>query len=216
MKNLFLSLIAITTITLSASAQENNSGKSENRTEQKSGYGKKHGRFDRQEMAQKLNFTDEQKQQLKSINENFKSQVQELNNDKSISAEELKEKKQTLGKERMEKVQALLTPDQKAQMEQFRKEGKQNGKMGDAKRMEKMKSTLNLSDEQVTKMKAQREEFKSKAEAIKNNESLSADQKNEQLKSLRDERKNSFKGILTPDQVKKLEEIKHDRPTRTT
>ena len=215
MKNIFLSLIAITTIIFSAKAQENHSGKSENTIEQKKEYGHKHGRFDHQRIAEKLNFTDEQKQQLKSVNEDFKNKMQELNSDKNISAEELKEKRQALGKEKMEKVQALLTPEQKAQMQQFKKEGNGKGRMNGAKRMEKMKSTLNLSDDQLAKMKAQKEEFKLKEEAISNNTSLTTEQKTEQFKLLRDERKNSFKSFLTPDQIKKLEEMRHNKPVKT-
>ncbi|MEP6594317.1 MAG: hypothetical protein ABJA71_00160 [Ginsengibacter sp.] len=214
MKNVILSLIAITTITFSAKAQENNSGKTENFAEQKKEYKHEHGRFEHQQMAEKLNFTDEQKQQLKSINEDYKNKMQELNNN-NIPADELKEKKHTLVKERMEKVHALLTPEQKIQMQQFKKDGKDKHEMGSGKRMEKMKSTLNLSDEQVSKMKAQKEIFKSKEEAIKNNESLTADQKNEQLKLLRDEKKNSFKSFLTPEQQKKLEGMRHNRPAKT-
>jgi len=214
MKNLFLSLIAITTFIFSAKAQENNSGKTENPIEQKKQYGKHKG-FNHHEMTDKLKLTDEQKQQMKSINGDFKNRMQELKKSENISAQELKEKKQAIMKERMEKVQALLTPEQKIQMQELKKEGREKREMGSAKRMEKMKSTLNLSDDQVEKMKAQREVFKSKEKAIKNNESLSATQKDEQLKSLRDERKNSFKSFLTPEQLKKLEGMKHNRPVKT-
>ena len=53
--------------------------------------------------------------------------------------------------------------------------------------------------------------YKTKEEAIKNNQALSTDQKNEQMKALREERKNSFRSILTPDQAKKMEEMKQKR-----
>jgi Spy/CpxP family protein refolding chaperone len=215
MKNLFLNLIAITTIIFSAKAQDNNAGKSENPTEQKREYRDKHKGFDHNQMAEKLKLTDEQKKQIKSINSDFKNQMQELNKDKNITSEELKEKKHALAKDRMERIQALLTPEQKLQMEEFKKEGKGKWKMDSGKRMEKLKSTLNLSDEQIEKMKAQKEIFKSKEETIKNNKSLTTDQKNEQLKSLRDEKKNSFKNLLTPEQIKKLEGMKHNRPAKT-
>lgn len=215
MKNLFLSLIAITAIIFSARAQDNNAGKSENPTEQKREYRDKHKGFDHSQMAEKLNLTDEQRQQMKSINSDFKNQMQELNKDKNITSEELKEKKHALAKDRMERIQALLTPEQKLQMKEFKKEGKGKWKMDSGQRMEKLKSTLNLSDEQIEKMKAQKEIFKSKEETIKNNESLTTDQKNEQLKSLRDEKKNSFKNLLTPEQIKKLEEMKYNRPAKT-
>jgi len=215
MKSLLLSLIAITIINFSVKAQKNNSGKSENATEQKKEYGNKYKKFDHQQMSEKLKLTDDQKQQMKSINDDFKNRMQELNKNGNITAQELKEQKHALAKERMEKVQALLTPEQKLQMQEFRKEGKNKRKMDSGKRMEKIKNTLNLSDEQVEKMKAQRFEFKSKEEAIRNNKSLTADEKNDQLKSLRNEKKNSFKSFLTPEQIKKLEEMKHNRPAKT-
>jgi Spy/CpxP family protein refolding chaperone len=215
MKSIFLSLIAITTISFSAKAQENNTGKTENVKEQRKEYKHEHHRFHHQQMAEKLNLTGEQKQKLESINADFKNRVEELKKE-NITQQELKEKRQTLAKERTEKVQALLTPEQKTQIEQFRKEGKGDRSMNSGKRLGKMKSTLDLTDEQVAKLKAQKESFKSKAEAIKNNESLTADQKKDQLKVLRDEKRNSFKSILTSDQLKKLEEMKHDRPARTS
>lgn len=215
MKNIFLSLIAITTIAFSAKAQENNSGKTENTTEQKKEYRNEYKRFDHEQIADKLHFTDEQKEQLKSINTDFKNRMEELKKE-NITEEQLKEKKQTLVKERMEKVQALLTPEQKIQMQEFRKEGKGKREMGSGKKMERMKSTLNLTDEQVEKMKAQKEVFKSKEEAIKNDQSLTTDQKNEQLKSLREEKMNSFKSFLTSEQLKKLKEMKHTRPAKTS
>ena len=213
MKSIFLSLFATAAIIFSANAQDNNQDKTGTIKSGKE-FRKHHGAV-HQQITEKLNLTDEQKQQFKAINEDFKSRMDELKKS-NLSGDEAKEKKQALLKERTEKVQALLTAEQKQQMKAFRKEGGNKGEMAGKNRREKMKSTLNLSDEQVAKMKAQRQEFKSKEEAIKNNESLTSDQKNEQLKSLREERKNSFKSNLTPEQLKKMEEMKHSRPARTS
>ena len=215
MKNIFLSLITIITISFSAKAQEDNASKTDSVIGQKKEFRHEHHSFDQQNMADKLHFTDEQKIQFESINSDFKSSMEELKN-QNLTEKELKEKRQELVKERMEKVQAMLTPEQKTQMQEFRKEGKGRSGMNHGNRMEKIKSSLNLTDEQVEKMKAEREAFKSKEEAIKNDQSLTADQKNEQLKSLRESKMNSFKSILTPDQLKKLEEMKDKRHSRTS
>jgi Spy/CpxP family protein refolding chaperone len=215
MKNIFLSLFTIITLAFSAKAQDDNTPKTEDANDQKKEYRYEHHGFDQQKMADKLHFTDEQKTQFESINSDFKTRIEALEKE-NLTEHELKEKKQALVKERMEKVQALLTPEQKTQMQQCRKEGKGRREMNQGNRMEKIKSSLNLSDEQVEKMKAQREEFKSKEESIKNDQSLTADQKNEQLKSLRESKMNTFKSILTPDQLKKLEEMKDKRHSRTS
>ena len=77
-----------------------------------------------------------------------------------------------------------------------------------AKHIEKMKTNLNLSDDQVTKLKAQRSANHAKAEKIKNNESLSREQKKEQMMALKTEAKEQNKKIFTPEQIKKREEMK--------
>ena len=75
----------------------------------------------------------------------------------------------------------------------------------------KMQSELGLTSDQVAKMKADRENFKAKAEAIKNNTSLSENQKKEQFMQLRKEREESLKSYLNADQIKKMEEMKSKR-----
>ena len=65
-------------------------------------------------------------------------------------------------------------------------------------------------------MKAQKELYESGAEAIRNNKSLSDEQKKEQLKALKEQRKNSFKSFLTPEQLQKLEAMKNKRSMKTS
>ncbi len=79
-----------------------------------------------------------------------------------------------------------------------------------------MKERLSLSDEQVKKLDAQRVLYNSKEETIKNNQALTTEQKKLQLKSLREEQKNSFKSILTTDQLNKMEEMKEKRNGKVT
>jgi hypothetical protein len=74
-----------------------------------------------------------------------------------------------------------------------------------------MKSNLSLTDEQVAKLKNQRAATMAKAEKIKNNESLSREQKKEQMMALKTEAKDQHNKILTPEQLKKKEEMKKSR-----
>src|SRR5688500_2219562 len=69
-------------------------------------------------MMEKLNFSEEQKSQLKAINEDFKKQMEELKQSESkMTVSEWKSKRQELASAHRAKVQSILTPEQKSQME---------------------------------------------------------------------------------------------------
>lgn len=207
MKKIIVSLVALATITISAQAQtsRNNTGRTPDSTQTRH-----HFKGDHKQMSEKLQLTDDQKQQMKAIGTDMKSRMQDLKKS-NLSTQDYNTKKEELFKERKQKMAALLTPEQKETMKQFAKEKHRKGKMDSAKRMQKMKEKLALSDDQVTRLNAQKEAFTSKAQAIKNNPALSADDKKTQMKAIREERKNSFRSILTPDQAKKIEEMKQKR-----
>lgn len=158
---------------------------------------------------QKLNLSEDQKKQFKTLNEGYRKQVTDLNNQK-LTAEERKTKFQALRKEQFGKMQSLLTAEQKAQMTAKRKEMsekgfRKGGKGFDRSRNpEQMKAKLGLSDDQAAKLKASREGFRDKIKAIHSDNKLSADQKKEQMKALAQQQRESMKAILTPEQLEKL------------
>ena len=125
-----------------------------------------------------------------------------------ITVKEQRDRKATILKERKTKMDGLLTAEQKTKMVQLKAEHKAKKEAGYAKRLEKMKTNLNLTDEQVTKLKAQQAANHAKAEKIKNNESLSREQKKQQMMALKAEAKEQHNKIFTPEQLKKKEEMK--------
>jgi Spy/CpxP family protein refolding chaperone len=166
-------------------------------------------------MAKELNFTDAQKAQAKAINEDSRKKMQELNKNESITVKEQRDRRAAIQKERKTKMDGLLTAEQKTKMAQLKAERKVKKEEGYAKRLDKMKTNLSLSDEQVTKLKNQRVATQAKAEKIKNNESLSREQKKEQMMTLKTEAKDQHNKILTPEQLKKKEEMKKSRGDRS-
>jgi len=74
-----------------------------------------------------------------------------------------------------------------------------------------MKTKLNLSDDQVTKLKASHESFASKAKDIRGNQSLTSDQKKEQFKALAKQQREEAKSILTKEQLEKMQSMHKDR-----
>ena len=69
---------------------------------------------------------------------------------------------------------------------------------------------LNLTKEQKVQMKEMRENVKSQRDAIKNDASLSPDQKKAKMKEMHENLKNKRNSILTPDQRNKMKEMKKD------
>ena len=162
-------------------------------------------------MMRDINLTDAQKQQAKSLNEEYNAKVKNLKKDENITLKDYRAKKASLEQERKSKFQALLTPEQKDKIAQAKKTRSEKMKMTTQKRLDKMKSDLNLTDEQVAKIQEQRNTSMEKMKAIRENSSLSEDQKREQLMDLHKSMHESMNSILTADQIKKRDEMRINR-----
>ncbi len=204
MKKLLFSVLAIAAITISANAQEKkefNHPKGEFR----------HGRHMHGQGMKNLNLTDAQKQQLKADNEELKNKMKALKSNDNMTVKDFKAQREALMQERKAKFQALLTSEQKAQIEKQKNEMKSKRQEMGAKRMDRMKTDLALTNDQVTKFKALHENTRSQMEAIRNNQSLSQEQKKEQMMNLRKTNDQTMKSLLTPEQLKKREESRSKR-----
>jgi Spy/CpxP family protein refolding chaperone len=197
MKKVLIPLIALLALTVSVNAQDKMGKK-----------GHHHHKHEKGMMAKQLNFTDAQKAQAKAINEDSRKKMQELNKNESITVKEQRDRKAAILKERKTKMDGLLTAEQKTKMTQLKAEQKVKHEERYAKHLDKMKTNLNLTDEQVAKLKTQRTANHAKAEKIKNNESLSREQKKEQMMALKAEAKEQHNKIFTAEQLKKRDEMK--------
>jgi Spy/CpxP family protein refolding chaperone len=159
----------------------------------------------------KLNLTEDQKAKFKSQNEAFQKKMEELKKNDGITVKEWKAKAEALRKEHKANTDNILTAEQKGQLEKMKVEGKQKREAMDKQRGEKMKAHLGLSDAQSAKMEANRKEMGEKMKAIRENKSLSEEQKKEQMKELHKKQKENMKSVLTEEQLKKLKESKHKR-----
>src|SRR5437868_4406849 len=201
MKSIVVTLFAISTLAFSASAQE--------KREMKPGHmpgmkGHHHGMM----MMKELNLTEAQKQQVKANREEFRKNMQKLNKNENITVKEMRNRKEAMMKDQKAKMEALLTPEQKTKMEQLKAEHKARAEERFSKHLDKMKTELNLTDAQVTALKANREAMQAKFKAIKENNSLTREQRKEQIEALKTEAKEQHKKIFTEEQQKKMEEMK--------
>ncbi len=198
MKSIIITLLAVSAFAVSAMAQE--------KREMMPGHMQKHHHG--MMMAKQLNFSEEQKTKAKLYHQDFKQKMQELNKNENITVKEMRDRKMALLKEQKAKMNGLLTAEQKTKMAQMKADRKVKADQHFAQHLDKMKTKLGLTDQQVGQMKAQRESMQLKFKAIKENESLSREQKKEKLMSLKTEAREQHKKIFTPEQQQKMEEMK--------
>jgi Spy/CpxP family protein refolding chaperone len=211
MKRITLSLLALAISFSIAQAQETTSPPAKTQGKQFHGYHGKPGMKHHGEAMYyaKLNLTADQQQQMKSINEATRSKMSDLRKQEAtITVKAYKEQMKAIGKEKHEKIQAVLTPDQKQQLAKMRAD---RGKKFDGmakNRMEKMKKDLQLTDDQSAKIQALGTATRSKIKSIREDQSLSADQKKEQVMAAFKKQHEDMNSLLTPDQIKKMEAMR--------
>jgi periplasmic protein CpxP/Spy len=71
-----------------------------------------------------LNLSDDQKAQMKKIHEDAKSQIDAVKNDSSLSDGQKQAKIQQIHQGTRKQVEAILTPEQKKEMREWRREHK--------------------------------------------------------------------------------------------
>jgi Spy/CpxP family protein refolding chaperone len=199
MKKIITAMLALTTFVLAASAQESR------HTGQQRHHRQHHS------MLKGITLSDTQKEQLKLGRESFRQQMAALEKEETITVKEYKTRKAALRKSQKDAIEQLLTPEQKNQLVQEKAGRKAKHEIAAGKRLEKMKARLNLTEDQVTKIKSTREAAKARALAIREDGALTAADKKAQLTSLMKEQRNNFKELLTPEQLAKLEEMKKER-----
>lgn len=226
MKNIITGLVAIAAFTFSANAQTD-----PNNDQNSGNYGRSHRGEGRNKMMEKLNLSRAQKDQLKLLNEDYHTKMQNLRQNSSLSDADMKTQRQNLEEDRKTRMAAVLTPSQRTQWMQMEKEGNEdnsttgqwnnsdqnsmrNGKNSNDRwdnRMDNMKQELGLSDDQMMKMQSGNESFRSRTKAIFDNQSLSQEDRKEQLEKLRMERMETMHSILTPDQYTKMQSMNQGR-----
>jgi Spy/CpxP family protein refolding chaperone len=169
----------------------------------------------RGDAMQQLNLSDEQKNEMKTINEDFRQQMTDLKkSEDKITVTEWKSKLSTIRKDHHEKMKKVLTDEQKASLKKMMQERKTDMKKHGPRRLEHMKKELNLTDEQVNTLKKNHEDLEQKFKAIREDKNLTDDQKKAELRKFKQDQHESLKSILTPEQLQKLEQQKKQHKHR--
>lgn len=164
-----------------------------------------------------LQLDEKQENQVRDINKSYIQSVQAIRKNDALSKDERKKQADALQAERLGKIKAVLSPEQFEKYEQNRekttdradgykeKKHKKEGR-GKGAPSEEMKKTVGLTDAQGQELQSINRDFMSRMKELKNNESLSQEQRREQLKSLNEARKDKIKLALGNDTFQKYNE----------
>ena len=109
MKKLLTGIFALTMIISAAQAQDRKDTKHHHRRH----YGM---------LSKKLNFSEDQKKQLKDINADFKQQMSELKKNDNITVKEFRSRMEEIRSLHHQKLTGVLTTDQKNQLEKMKED----------------------------------------------------------------------------------------------
>lgn len=161
-----------------------------------------------------VQFTDEQRKQARTISADYRKQITALKAQDNITMGDYKKQMAALQADHKQKMQQLLTAEQKQQLANNRKQWAEKSKQMQTARLDKMKTRLNLQDDQVAKLKAQQDQLHQQMKAIHENKSMDETAKRAQVRTLMQQQKESLKSILTQEQLDKLHSNNRHNPSK--
>ena len=175
-----------------------------------------------------LNLSADQKARWQSVREDYKKQSADLKNNTQLSTEEKQKRRKELHQQFRSHTDAILTPDQKDQLatnktewKEKNKDGKRDGQARGSKgkgmkRGQDFQKELGLSSDQQQKMEQLRSDFRNRFSSLRNDNSLTKDEKKIKMQDMRKQQQEQMKSILTPEQIQKMESLRQERKKKTS
>ncbi|MCU1268403.1 MAG: hypothetical protein JWM21_4721 [Acidobacteria bacterium] len=160
-----------------------------------------------------LSLTENQKAQFKSIHQSSRAQLRSLRNDQTLSPEQRQAKASSIREAAHQQVLGILTPQQQEIVKNHKREGHGFGHgftrrdgSGDRGRV-----ALGLNDDQRSQLKTLHQSTRDQVATIRNDSTLSSEQKAEKIGSIHQSTRQQVSGILTPEQRDKMREHRRHR-----
>ena len=155
-----------------------------------------------------LNLTDDQKKQAQAVWQKSHEEMKAVKDNASLSQDQKEQQIQAIRQSSDAQMKTILTPEQYQKFEEmkaaWKNKGGKDGRPGPHNPFEK----LNLTEEQKAQVHPIMQKTGEEIKAIKEDASLSQEQKEQQIQTIRQNTEEQLKTILTPEQFQKLEAMK--------
>ncbi len=162
-------------------------------------------------LAQELQLTPQQKDQMKLIRENHRNEFRAIK-ESDVSKEERKAGMNALHESIKHDLEGVLSPEQMTKWNEIHTKKKAKGRQMRQEKRAVMKA-MNLTDEQKERLKNLRMENKASFKSIKEAD-LPDEEKRARAKELRKAIEVETREILTPQQFELWRELPNNRPRR--
>jgi len=200
------------TASAQGSLQKNNDGNNKGKVGQQL----KQKREGMQKTLQSLNLTDEQKSKIKEIMKKSREDIQAVmkgEGDKKAKAEKV----MAIRKETQAAIRNVLTEEQKKKYDEAVNKAKDKAPLNEGKAGQQLKQkaleSLNLSDEQKSKIKEIMKKSREDIQAVMKGEG-DKKAKAAKVKAIRNETQEAIRNVLTEEQKKKLDEAQKKAPLK--
>jgi len=162
------------------------------------------------ELSEKLNLTDAQKAAIRPILAAEANEIMAVRQNSSLSNEQKQAKTEEIREASREKINALLTPEQQKIFAEMRAQA--GNRMGGQlqNRLAMLAEQLNLTDAQKTAIKPILAAEVNEIEAVVRNNTLSREQKQTQIATIREATNKKINALLTPEQQAKWAQLKEN------
>ncbi len=144
--------------------------------------------------SQQLDLTQDQQTQIRGLLKTQRQQAQSIRQNTSLTPEQKQDKIKQLRQSTHQQVLGVLTPDQQAKLKELQKQ--RGGGM----------AALNLTPEQKAKLQPIRQQMRQQVQAVRQDSSLTPEQKQDKIRQIRQDAMAQMNSILTPEQQQQLQE----------
>ncbi len=154
-----------------------------------------------------VQLSDAQKAQMKNLQEKLQADLKNLRSQENITVKEQRDRREAIIKSHRDAVQNLLTPEQKAQIDQKAKDRMDQMQVNRDARVENMREKLALNDAQIAAVKSNQNAFQEKMRSIRQDENLSREARREAIQKATGDMQTGLKSILNAEQMQKWQEL---------
>jgi Spy/CpxP family protein refolding chaperone len=163
-------------------------------------------------MERSLNLTEEQKTKIRPILDEESAKIKAMRDESSLTREQKRAKVKEIHSATYEQVKPILTAEQQQKHDEMLKSTRRWHKKGRyavsaTKRLERMNRTLNLTEEQKSKITPILEKESAKIKAVFDDQSLTRQEKRDKVREIHSASYEQIKPLLTPEQQKKHDDM---------